>query len=84
MPEHVRGRYTQSDYNKQRTEPVRCECRWDAYWRHLANVNEPSMCGNDAASCQFTLTTCLYCTFFYIASTQASGGALDCVGSYSK
>ena len=23
--------------------------RWDAHWRHLANANEPSMCGGDAS-----------------------------------
>jgi len=31
---------------------------WGAYWRHLANTTEPSMCGGDAALCQITLTTC--------------------------
>jgi len=33
--------------------------RWGAHWRHLANTIEPSMCGGDAALCQFTLGTCL-------------------------
>jgi len=42
---------------QQRTELVRCECWWGAYWRNLANTTEPSMCGGDAASCQIT-TTC--------------------------
>jgi len=28
------------------------------YWRHLANTIEPSVCGGDAALCQFTLATC--------------------------
>jgi len=32
-----------------------------AYWRHLANANELSVCGGDAAFCQITLTTCLCC-----------------------
>jgi len=36
---------------QQRTEPVRCECRWGAHWRRLANTIEPSMCGGDAAFC---------------------------------
>jgi len=33
---------------------------WDerAHWRNLANTTEPSVCGDDAALCQFTLTTC--------------------------
>jgi len=43
---------------QKRTEQVRCECRWGAYWRHLANTTEPSMCGGDAAFCLITLTTC--------------------------
>ena len=30
------------------------------YWRHLANMTEPSMCGGDAALCQITLTTCYF------------------------
>jgi len=25
---------------------------WGAYWRHLKNTTEPSMCGGDAALCQ--------------------------------
>jgi len=29
-----------------------------AYWRHVANITEPSICGGDAACCQITLTTC--------------------------
>jgi len=31
---------------------------WGAYWCHLANTTEPSMCGCDSALCQITLTTC--------------------------
>jgi len=31
-----------------------------AHWRNLANTNEPSVCGGDAALCQITLTTCYY------------------------
>jgi len=31
-----------------------------AYWHHLANNVEPSMCGGDAAYCQITFTTCYY------------------------
>jgi len=31
-----------------------------AHWRHLANAIEPPMCGDDAACCQITLTTCLF------------------------
>jgi len=33
--------------------------RWGAYWCHLANTTEPSMCGDNAALRQITLTTCL-------------------------
>ena len=29
-----------------------------AHCQHLASMTEPSMCGDDAASCQITLTTC--------------------------
>ena len=29
-----------------------------ALWRHLVNTTEPSMCGDDSALCQITLTTC--------------------------
>ena len=29
-----------------------------AYWCHLANMIEPSICGSDAVLCQTTLTTC--------------------------
>jgi len=43
---------------QQHTEPVRCECRSGAYWRNLANMVDPSMCGGDAAFCQITLTLC--------------------------
>ena len=28
-----------------------------AYWRHLANAIEPSVCGDDAALCQIIVTT---------------------------
>ena len=31
-----------------------------AYWRHLKNTTEPSICGGDAALCQITLSTCYY------------------------
>jgi len=31
-----------------------------AYWRHLANTVEPSVCGGDAALCQITVITCYY------------------------
>jgi len=30
-----------------------------AYWRHLVNTTEPSVCVRDAFLCQITLTTCL-------------------------
>jgi len=35
-----------------------------AHWRHLANPTEPSVCGDDAALCQITLTTCSYSLYF--------------------
>jgi len=31
---------------------------YSAHWHHLANTNQPSMCGGDAALCQITLITC--------------------------
>jgi len=33
---------------------------WGAQRRQLANTNQPSMCGGDAACCQITLTTYYY------------------------
>jgi len=30
-----------------------------AHWHHLQNTTEPPACGDDAALCQITLTTCL-------------------------
>ena len=39
--------------------------RWGAHWRHLANTNEPSMCGGDAVLCQITLTTCFILHMVY-------------------
>jgi len=46
---------------QQHTEPVRCECRWGAYWRNLANTIEPPMCSSDAIFfCQITVTTCYH------------------------
>ena len=39
---------------QQETEPVWCGCRWAAYWHHLANTTEPSVCsGNPALSNYF-------------------------------
>jgi len=48
---------TQSD------SAVLCGCqmrctRWGAHWRNMANTTEPSVCGDDAALCQITLTIC--------------------------
>ena len=31
-----------------------------AYWRHLANTTELSMCISNAALCQITFTTCFH------------------------
>ena len=33
-----------------------------AYWHHLANAAEPSMCAGNAALCEITLTAC-YCLY---------------------
>ena len=33
---------------------------WGVHWRHLANTTKPSVCCDDAALCQITLTTCYY------------------------
>jgi len=44
---------------QQHTEPVQCECRWGAYWRHLSKTTELFMCGGDAAFCQITLSQLL-------------------------
>jgi len=30
-----------------------------AYWHHLANTIEPSICGGEGTFCQITLSTCL-------------------------
>jgi len=49
---------------QQRTEPVWCWCRWGAYWCHLANMIEPSVCGSDAALCQITLTSYYYYYYY--------------------
>ena len=37
--------------------------RWDAHWRHLANITELFVCGGDGPFCRITLTTCYYCLF---------------------
>jgi len=31
---------------------------WGAYWHHVVNTSEPSVCSGDAALCKITLTTC--------------------------
>jgi len=36
--------------------PKEASIRWDAHWRNLANTNEPSICGGDAAFLSITLT----------------------------
>ena len=46
---------------QQSTERARCRCWWGAYWRHLANAIELSVCGGDATLCQITLITCSSC-----------------------
>ena len=38
---------------------VWCRCRLGAYWRHMANTSEPSVCSGNVASCKITLTSCL-------------------------
>jgi len=43
---------TESDLPK---EPVWCGCRWGAYWRHLVNTIEPSVCDSDV-KLLFTVT----------------------------
>jgi len=64
---------------------------WGAYWRHLKNTTEPSMCGSNMALCQITLTTRYYgrpmhyifalwflCIFFFFySSPNLSGRRLD-------
>ena len=34
--------------------------RWNGHWRHLPNTTEPFVCGDDAALCRITLTTCYH------------------------
>jgi len=41
--------------------PVGCN-RWGSYWRNMAKMLEPSVCGGDTALCQITLTTQTYTT----------------------
>jgi len=57
------SRYTQSYAPRGSTGtlqmPFGCT-RLGAYWRHLANTIEPSMCGSDVAL--YTLTTCYSCS----------------------
>ena len=36
-----------------------------AHWCHLANMNQPSLCGSDAASCQITLRPLVYLVAAY-------------------
>jgi len=31
---------------------------WGAFWCHMVNTTEPSVCSSNAALCQITLTTC--------------------------
>jgi len=45
---------------------------WGAHWRYLKNTTEPSMCGDDAALCQITLTTCFFCYNFFPEVAQNS------------
>jgi len=40
-----------------------------AYWRHLANTTEPSMCCGNVAFCQITMTTCFLLLIRQILST---------------
>jgi len=35
-------------------------CYVGAYWRHLANTIESSVCSGDAVLCDIILTTCYY------------------------
>ena len=39
-----------------------------SHWRHLANTTEPSVCCNDAALCQITLTMLQFLRFRKIIS----------------
>jgi len=34
-----------------------------AYWRHMANTTEPSVCDDDVSLCQITLTACFILSF---------------------
>jgi len=56
------GLYTQVGERKHK-----CNCIFQVapmcphgrvHWRHLANTIDPFVCGNDAALCQITFSTC--------------------------
>ena len=59
MSRHVRGRYTQSNVQNR----FGANAVGGAYWRHLTNAIELSMCSGDAAFRQITLTT--YYDYYY-------------------
>jgi len=46
--------------------------RCGSHWRHLANTTEPSVCGDNVALCQMTLTTCYY-YYFLTRSSNTPG-----------
>ena len=51
-----------------------------AYWRHLANMIELSVCNDDAALCQTTLTTCYYlelCMLLFLDNNEAVSNMTD-------
>ena len=50
-----------------------CPTMW-AYWHHLANTTEQSVCGSDAVLCQITLSTCLFMLPMFVV--QSSSGML--------
>ena len=62
---------------QQGAAPVRCGYRlgrtsWGTDWRRLVNTIESSVCGGDVATCQISLTTCVY-----VWRGDATGRALD-------
>jgi len=45
-----------------------------AYWCSLANTIEPPMCGDSAAFCQITLSTCFQLSWTFAVKTEWNGG----------
>jgi len=72
MTGQVRGRYSQNTSAGDRTS---VDADGGAYWRHLANTVEPSVCASDTALCQITLTCCYYS--YWDGDTETAGNTVE-------